>query len=138
MLRTTFIFRALILMSIATGILGAAFELFVPGSVPEVISNAHSEYLAKDLNGTPATVVGFIAVLIVVPSILTTIGLLRLKPWSRRWAFWLTLISALTGPAFSVVLVSGWAYMLLTITSYLWGAVLSMAYFSELRERFKP
>jgi urea transporter len=135
--RTVAIFRTLIVAGVGIGILGASIDLIVPGNIPDVLNDAYETYIAEDPAVTTALIVGLITLFVLAAGITSTIGLLLLKPWSRRVALWTTLVSLLTYPALGAMIFSGWATMLLEASMALWGAALAMTYFSELKPRFE-
>jgi hypothetical protein len=48
----------------------------------------------------------------------------------------MTTLGLLFHPVLGVSLQSGWAQLLLDVSTLLWGAVIAMSYVSSLRERF--
>jgi hypothetical protein len=63
-------------------------------------------------------------------------GLYLFKPWSRGFAVTVTLLSLVFYPLQGAEVKSGWSWLLLDLSSTLWGAVLAMSYVSSLSHRF--
>lgn len=131
------IFRALIVASVVIGGLGACVDFLVPGLLPPVLEDAYDAYAAAEELSIPLVLalVGF-TVALVIGGVAGTIGLFLFKSWSRQLSLWLSVLATLTYPFLGPVVYSGWATMLTETSMMLWGAVLAMAYFSEVKVRF--
>ena len=134
---TLTVFRAFIVASFLTAFLGATIDLFVPSLVPAELSAAYDAYTSEMPSLTLIIAVGLLSVVVMVGAIASSIGMYLLKRWSRRMALWTTLLALPMYPPLGSVLYSGWAEMLLTVSMTLWGAVLAMAWYSELRTHFE-
>lgn len=133
------LFRSLILVGLAFSIIGSGLDFFVPSLVPTEITDAYDSYTDTQEPGLAwILTLGIGGLILIIVGIASTIGLLLFKPWSRRLALWLSVLSLLMYPLLGPVIYSGWAYMLLETSMVMWGAALAMAYFSELAVRFEP
>jgi len=130
------LFRSFILASIAMAVVGPSLDFFVPGLLPQQLGDAYDAYLAEEPALWLVVAVGAFSLVLLVGAVVGTVGLFLLKRWSRGFSLWLTAISTMSYPFLGPALYSGWAFMLTEVAMMLWGAVLAMAYFSELRVRF--
>ena len=131
------IFRALIVASVVIGVLGACVDFLVPELLPPVLEDAYDAYATAEELSIPfiLALAGF-AVALVIGGVAGTIGLFLFKSWSRQLSLWLSVLATLTYPFLGPGVYSGWATMLTETSMMLWGAVLAMAYFSEVKVRF--
>ncbi len=130
------LYRSLILASVIAGLVGSFLDLAFPQLVPESLATAFEAL-------PPPSVAAIISVSMLVlvtfgGAIAATIGLYLFQLWARPLALWMTVLGLLFHPLFDVSLQSGWAQLLLDVSSLLWGAVLAMSYTSSIRERFLP
>ncbi len=131
------IFRLLIIIGFCFSVVGAGLDFLVPGIVPEPLQEAYDAYTtAEEPSLLWLLIVSLFGLGILIVGAAATIGLLLFKRWSRRLAFWLSVLSVLFYPVLGPVIYSGWAYMLIELSMMLWGAALAMAYFSELKVHF--
>jgi hypothetical protein len=129
-------YRLLILASIFVGLVGSFLDLALPGLVPEPMFAA---FEAQPPPSTTAlTVVSVLVLITFGGGIAATIGLYFFQAWSRPLAIWMTALGLLFHPVLGVSLQSGWAQLMLDVSTLLWGAVIAMSYVSSLRERFVP
>ncbi len=77
------------------------------------------------------------AVLLLVPWVAAFVGLLRLKRWGRALALYVTALSLIALPTFGPTLTSGLETAFVEAAAMCWGAVLALAYFSDVREHFE-
>lgn len=132
---TTAYFRALLLLSILSGILAVSIDAIFPSLLPASIAQAvEDEPLHPLFDSVPALVI--LLVLPIVLMIASTIGLFLLKPWARAISFYSTIYSLAATPFLGVAASSGWSNALLAVSAYSWGAVLALAYFSSISEKF--
>lgn len=130
-------FRILIVLSVALAFVGPLFDLIFPDAVPKVIMDAMDSY--EDLHEwsllkivtTLIAALGGLALAAVA-----TIGLFMLKAWGRKATLWLTLFAPVFYPFLGPTLESGLATACSSASSTIWGGVLAMAYFSDLRAHF--
>lgn len=137
-MNTLKIFRLFLAASIVLAVMGAFFDTLVPDIIPRAIDDAYIEHVATDRSQSWLALAGVVSVGWAMAGIAAVVGLLRLKRWSRRLAFWVTVTGlALMPILFGVSVVSGWSYMLGELSTSLWAAALAMAYFSELKTHFE-
>jgi hypothetical protein len=129
-------FRSLMLASLAFTILALILDITVPALVPEIVRFAEEQYWNQtSTGGLVFRLVIFI--LYVVASLVAFVGLYLFKPWARPTNFILAALVIFVSPAMGHVVLSGLAQGLGEIALLLWGAVLALAYFSSISERFK-
>jgi hypothetical protein len=128
------LFRALLIASLATGFVGAFLDMVFPGLVPESIAHAF-----EALPPPPSLALFGAGALVLVTfggSVAAAIGLYFFQPWARPLAVWMTALGLLFHPLLGVSMQSGWAQLLLDLSSVLWGAVLAMSFVSSVSGRF--
>ena len=76
-------------------------------------------------------------VLYVAASLVAFVGMYFFKRWARSANLVLSALLIVVAPALGHIVLSGIAQGLGEIALLLWGAVLAMAYFSPLSERFE-
>lgn len=128
-------YRTLLTASLVLGIVGALFDVLFPSALPAAFSHAQE---AQDSSfSTAAMLVGAVGgLLLLVTGIASTIGLYVFRPWAPRLALVTTALAFLVMPPLGATALSGWAMGLTQLGSTLWGAVLAIAYFTPLSERF--
>ena len=130
------LFRALMLASLALSILAFIIDITVPALVPEGVRFAEEQYW----NGTSTAGLVFRLGLLlgyVIVSLVAFVGLYFFKQWARTANLVLSALLLLLAPALGHVVLSGLAQGLAEIALMLWGAVLALAYFSPISERFE-
>jgi hypothetical protein len=128
------LFRGLLIASIATGLLGSLIDQQFSSLIPATLLKAF-----KELPAPPDTVVVLSSALVLITFggiVGSVVGLYQFKPWSRGLAVAMTLLQLLFYPLGGVWLQSGWAAMLVDLSSTLWGAVLAISYVSSLSKLF--
>ena len=128
-------FRILVLCYVLLGTTAASLDALLPELLPRSIAQAvENEPLPTLFDNLWLTVAALVPLLIVV--IVSTIGLFFFKAWARTLALYSTTLSftlyLFSGPTLS----SAWSSALTDASSLLWGAILALAYFSNLRDRF--
>lgn len=133
------IFRALILASSSIAVLAVCVDFLIPGLVPPSLKEAYEAYRAAEELSLPLllALLGF-AVALFIGGIAGTIGLFLYKQWGRQLSLWLSVLAMLLYPFGGIVVNSAWANMLTDVSQIIWGAVLAMAYFSDVKARFAP
>ncbi len=129
------LFRYTIIAYIALAIFGGMFDLVFPSAIPETLS------LAKEANDIKLSSIELISIAIVglvllVGGIAATIGLYLFLPWAPRLAVVVTALALFESPLLGADVTSGWSMALTSLSDTLWGAILALAYFSPLKERF--
>ena len=137
MSNTLTVFRGFIVASFVAALAGATIDMLVPSLLPVELAAAYDAYTSEIPTLTLIIAIGLLSLVVLVGAIASSIGMYLLKPWSRRIATWTTLVSLPMYPPLGAVLYSGWAEMLLDISMTLWGAVLGMAWYSDLRTHFE-
>lgn len=128
------LFRTLLIASVVTGLLGAFLDVIFPGLVPASIQKAFDE-----LPPPPGPALFGAGALVLVTfggAVASVVGLYAFQPWARPLAVWMTILGFLFHPLLGVSMQSGWAQLLLDVSSILWGAVLAMSFVSSLSSRF--
>jgi hypothetical protein len=132
---TTSKFRMLVWLHIALIFAGIG-AAFVPNSIsPELLAAYESEPLPW---GTENEWLLFaFAVLLLVLWVAAFIGLLLLKRWGRTLALCATALTLIALPTFGPTLSTGLETALIEAAATCWGAVLALAYFSDVRVNFE-
>ena len=135
---TSAYFRALILVSVVAGLAGGFVDFLCPSLVSAALSAAvESEPPPVLLVENPWVSLAILGP-VFIAGVVSTVGLLFLRRWAR------TLSLVVLGAGFAVTpfigstLSSGLSYALTEFAATTWGAVLAVAYFSSLSERFLP
>ena len=132
---TTLQFRLLLIASLVTGITAGFFDFVFPSTIPESFMQAQAAYDAKQ--STTSLIYLLVTCLVGVAGLISTfIGLFRFRPWAPRIAVFTTLILVLAYPAMGVTVSSGWASALTELSSYIWGFILAVVYYSPIKEKF--
>jgi hypothetical protein len=122
--------------AIIVGITSAVIDLVIPSLVPAPLLNVQ-ELQDSSLSDVHLLSVGGIAIALLIGTIVATIGLYRFRPWAPRLTLITTALTLLLTPFLGTFTQSGVAVALMELSSLLWGAVLSIAYFSPLANRFE-
>ena len=129
------LFRAVLIGSVATGLLGSFIDILFPSLIPEPVTKAFDALPATPM---PALVLaGVLFVITFGGTITAVVGLYLFQPWSRKLAVLMTLLGLLFYPLLGVFAHSGWAALLTEISTTLWGIVLAMSFVSSLSVRFE-
>ena len=128
------IFRILIIFSFLLGIASAAIDFIIPNLIPSSVTQAYLNVPTPVLFENPLGL-AFLAALLLLASV-STIGLLFFKRWARMLSLYTTVLGFSLYPFFGLTLASGWASALSELSTTIWGAVLAIAYYSSLSERF--
>ena len=137
MRNTSTLFRVLIVVGLSLAIVGASIDMLVPALISDELTTAYNtETELQEWSIARITAVIVLSLALLVAGIASTIGLFLFKPWSRRMALLVTLLALPLYPMLGPVLQSGWATMLIETSTTLWGAVLALAYYSDLSTRF--
>ena len=134
----TTLFRFLVLASIAVAVLGSLVDSIVPGLLPTPLEDAYETYLAtEEPSMSLALTLGGFTIVLLLGTLVGTVGLLLFKPWGRPLSLWTSVLAMFSYPFIGPVLCSGWAAMLTETSMMLWGAALAMAYFADIKVRFE-
>lgn len=128
------LFRGLLLASIVTGLVGSMIDAQF-ALIPPTLLKAFKE-LPPQPDAT--LLLSSLLVLITFGGIVGAIvGLFQFRPWSRGLAVSMTLLQLLFYPLGGVWIQSGWASLLIDLSSTLWGAVIAISYVSSLSALFE-
>jgi hypothetical protein len=136
-MRTLTLFRSLIIACLVLSVAGACIDFIIPGLLPANLDEAYDAYTSAEPNWTLVVVMGLLMLVILIFALISTIGLLVLRPWARPMAIWTTILSFPAYPFLGAAVYSGLAFMLLTMSMTMWGAALAMTFHSELRGHFE-
>jgi hypothetical protein len=128
-------FRVLIALHIALSCAGAAAAFIFTGFSPE-LEAAYANEPEPWVFSTVWSLSTYI-VLLVIPWIAGVVGLWRMKRWGRRWSLYSTVILLIAYPLAGASLLSGIESALFEAATLCWGAVLALAYYSGISERFE-
>lgn len=127
------LFRAFIVASVATGVLGGALDLLLPGLLPDGIEVVREVPRAEIEAAVSVQLLSFLGFVIQMTA---AVGLFLFKPWARGFALAITAANLLFYPLYGVQARSNWSHLLLDVSTMLWGAVLATGYVSSLAGRF--
>ena len=129
------LFRTFILIYILLVTAAASVDALLPELLPRAIAQAvENEPLPMLFENVWLTAAIFIPLFMAL--IVSIIGLFFFRAWARMLAFYSTVLTFAVYPFFGPTLSSAWASALSDASSLLWGAILAVAYYSSLRERF--
>lgn len=131
------VFRTLIVVSLVLALAGAIVDFVFPGLVPEPLSKAYEAYAESESSMSLMVILGGMSIFLLVLAVVSTVGLLVLQPWARPLALWSTAVSFAINPFLGVVLQSGVSLMLIDLSMVLWGAVIAMTFYSDLKVHFE-
>ena len=129
-------FRILPGLSIVLGVIGGAVDFLFPSLLAESFreaQKAHDESLAQ--GRTIFVLVAALATLVLLPP--TAYGLYAFRSWAPRLAVLATAVALALVIAAGAFAQSGWAIALSYLSSYLWGAVLLLAFISPISAKFQ-
>lgn len=130
-------FRALLLFSVATGLASAFIDALFPALIPEALSAAWEKEPPFD----PEVETFWLLVALLVPwllaSVVSTVGLFFYWRWARPLALIVAVLGLAVSPLLGPGLASGWSSALLEASFLSWGAVLALAYWSPIGQRFE-
>jgi hypothetical protein len=129
-------FRGLMLASLGLTILAFIIDITIPPLVPEEVRFAEEVYWNEMSSAGLAFRLG-VFIVYVAASLVAFVGLYLFKRWARTANLVLAALIIVVWPAMGHVVLSGLAQGLGEIALLLWGAVLALAYFSPISERFE-
>jgi hypothetical protein len=124
------------LASLGLTILAFIIDITIPPLVPEEVRFAEEMYWNEMSSAGFAFRLG-VFIVYVAASLVAFVGLYLFKRWARTANLVLAALIIVVWPAMGHVVLSGLAQGLGEIALLLWGAVLALAYFSPIRERFE-
>ena len=132
------LFRTIVVASVASAVAGGAIDLVVPNMLPAVLEQAYAEHIEPGYPDSPANLaLSAIVLVLVAGGCAGTIGMLAFRRWARAVSLWVSVLALASFPMIGPSLTSGWANIFMELSSMLWGAGLSMAYFSSISVRFR-
>ena len=129
------IFRSLIIFSVLLGIASAAIDSIVPDLIPDSLTKAYENVPTPTLFENSLWL-AFLVILLLLATV-STVGMLFFKRWARMLSLYTNVLGYVMYPFFGITLASGWANAFSELSAAIWGAVLAIAYFSSLSERFE-
>lgn len=137
-MRNVVILRILIGVSFVFGIIGSKIDSVLPKLIQfEEIKKAVHAQVFSSLPMIEIVAVLIYLLIVLAIGLFANIGLWLLKRWARSLAVWFSALSLVICPVLGFFVYSGWAFLFLVISYASWGAVLSMIYFSDLKEFFE-
>lgn len=132
------LFRTIVVTSVASAVAGGAIDLFVPNILPAALEQAYAQHVEPGYPDSPGDVaLSAIVVALVVGGCAGTIGMLAFRRWARDLSLWVSVLALASFPMIGPSLTSGWSNIFTELSSMLWGAGISMAYFSSISIRFR-
>jgi hypothetical protein len=132
---TTSHYRALIIAFVFFGLLGGALDLIFPALIPaefRQLQEAHDNALST-MNILLFAGLGLVGG---VCALVSTYGLFRFRPWAPRLAIWGTILALACWPFAGAYAQSGLAIATSFLASYLWGAIVVLAYVGPMSVQF--
>ena len=127
-------FRVIVIAYVVSIFVAVFAGLMQAGYTPEL----RAAYAAEPfwLANVSLAILVPLLILAAVISITGIVGLFLFKPWGRSLSLWLTIVgtplTAIAGPT----LASGFESAAWEASTLLWGAILALAYFSPVADRF--
>ena len=130
------VFRTLVVASLLLPVVAGALDAAAPALIPEAVRDAHTVLTAwrpfpKDWRFFLAAGLYEIAVLAAF------VGLLLLRNWARVLAVVVTAATLVQSVLLGPFVYSGVAFALSYLAKVCWGGTLAMAFWSDLRARFR-
>lgn len=132
------LFRALLLASLLIGLASVAVDWLCPALLPlewQLLSEeAPLPWMPEDERWWWLWALALGACVLALT--VATVAMCFFKPWARRLCLWGTALGVPVVVWLGPSMYSGLSGALLDLSSMLWGAVLALAYFSPLAQRF--
>jgi hypothetical protein len=129
-------YRLLLTAFLVLGIAGGALDLVFPSLLPEEFRVAQTQH--DDALSTGRTFIfTILGICTLAFGIASIYGLYRIRPWAPRVALVTTVLAVLVWPFGGAFAQSGAAVGLNFLASYLWGAVVVLAYVPPLNSMFE-
>ena len=128
-------YRALLIASLIIGILGGALDLIFPSLVP---TEFHQVQKTQDSSLSAVRLLLFTGVGILGGgcALVSMYGLYRFRSWAPRLAIVGTVVALACWPFTGAFAQSGLAISMSYLASYLWGAVVVLAYVQPISAHF--
>ncbi|HSH54445.1 MAG TPA: hypothetical protein VK967_05385 [Methylotenera sp.] len=127
-------FRCLVILSFVFSIIAGLVDSFYPSLLPEPLSQAYENLPLPSALESPVWLVIFGSWLLL--GLAGMVGLIFFKNWARFLSLYTTILSFFLLPLLGPGLASGWAAAFYNASFIMWGAVLAVAYYSPLADRF--
>ncbi|TAG03242.1 MAG: hypothetical protein EAZ30_10300 [Betaproteobacteria bacterium] len=131
---TAFKFRSIAWLHLALAVLGAG-AAFLPNGLSPELAAAFDHEPVPSLFGYEWALYA-IALFFIALFLAGFVGLLMFKPWGRTLSLCMTVVLLLVYPLFGPTLMTGLESALLEAAALTWGAVLALAYYSEVSVKF--
>lgn len=128
-------YRALIIAFVVLGLLGGALDLIFPSLVPPDFRQVQ-EAQDNSLSTMSLLLFGGLGLAGGVCALVSSYGLFRFRPWAPRLAIWGTALALVCWPFAGAYAQSGLAIATSFLASYLWGAIVVLAYVGPLSAQF--
>ncbi len=130
-------FRLLIVLSAVSAAGSAAVALLLPELIPQSVAHAlENEPLHSIFDDLIFSTLLFVSFAVV--AVASTVGLFFFRRWARSVSLYVTILGFGLYPFLGPTVISPWSGALSDASFMLWGAILAIAYFSPLRDRFSP
>ena len=128
-------YRALIIAFVISGLLGGALDIVFPALVPAEFRQLQ-EVHDNSLSTMNLLLFGGLGVVGGILAFVSTYGLFRLRPWAPRLAVLGTVLALACWPFAGAYAQSGLAIATSFLASYLWGALVVLAYVGPISVQF--
>lgn len=129
-------FRAVIILSLLAAVIAGVYDYIWPDPIAEKIF----DYIIKtepELEGTKYIVVIVLGFIVVIMAIVSFVGLLRFKSWSRHVYSAGFVCALFLYPFMGVTVYSGISQIFYDLSMVLSGVVLALVYYSPVAEYYK-
>jgi hypothetical protein len=129
------LFRCILIAYLGLAVFSGTFNLIFPSDIPEALTHAQQANYAN-LSSLSRNLVAILGGIALVGGIASALGLYLFRPWAPRMAAIVTVLAFFIWPLLGIRVVSGWQEFLSSLSTTLWGAIIALAYFSQLEGRF--
>ena len=132
------LFRRILIAAEIFGLMSLFLDIFIPDMVPADLREARALYFTSVQHTSMefALELLLLAVLL-IGGLISTVGMYLYKPWGRRYSLWLSLLAMLAAPFQGPIVRAAWPNAFAEAGMLLWGATLTMAYFSDACHLFE-
>jgi hypothetical protein len=128
-------YRRLLVASVVLGIIASLLDMMFPSALPTVLVQA-KEAEFKSWSNSFAQLMTTASLFLIALKLISVVGLYRFSSWAPRLALISTALGILLNIPIGVEISSGWAAFLTELSITSWGVVLTLSYFSPLKNRF--
>ena len=129
-------YRALLISSLVLGILGGALDLIFPALLSDEFHRVQNTQ-DSSISAPHLLLVLSLGILGGGCALVSIYGLYRFRPWAPRLAVAGTVLALMCWPFLGAFVQSGFAISISSLGSYLWGAVVALAYVQPISAHFK-